>query len=283
MKKMKKMKVIQTSSLILMALFFLVVGCKEDEEPQPVVPDYSTYYFEDFLTVDSVELTNADGYSFDMVLKRTTSTQADDITVELTDASGVFGFSDGATSMVLSFAANETSKNITVKPVDASDVSAFLTYDLSVKMVVPAGTPAQGEFSKAVKASVAANYQPVADGNIAYGWGFAAVVYGADAKDFELEKDSNVDLYKCKSIYADDYDIYFGVDNGNVVIEDMQIMMITDPAIFGAAVELAMEITSSVYDAGAKTVTITYDMVRTDGGTFVGVPMTDVVDVYTLP
>jgi hypothetical protein len=217
------------------------------------------------------------------MLKRSTATQEDVITVELTDASGVFGFSDGTTTMDLTFAIDEMSKTITVKPMDAANVSAFLTYDLSVKMVVPAGTASQGEFSKAVVASVAADYQPIENGNIAYGWAFASLVYGVETKDIGLEKDVNVDLYICKSVYADGYDISFGIDNGNVVIEDMQEMMTTDPDVFGAAVILAMEVTATAYDAETKTVTITYNMVRTDGGTFAGVPMDDVVDVITLP
>lgn len=275
------MKNLKTTFLLLFAFSFITfIGCKDDD---PVTPDYSTYSFENFLLTDDVELVSSDGYSFTVTLNRSESNQEDDITVELSDPSGIFGFSDGTASMVLTFAENESSKAITVQPVSTTDVSFFETYDLTVDLVPPSGTDVIAEFSKSVNASVAVNFQSTDQGHMAFGWSVAHLVYGSAEKDFDLEKDSNVPYYKCLNLYVDDYDILFGIDDGNVVIENDQRIMTTDPALFGAALIVIMKVTATEYDSANNTVSITYDIEREDGGIFAGLPLTDITDVITLP
>lgn len=280
---MKNLKNFKNIILLLLVTSVAFTSCSSDDDNGPDLPDYSTYFFDNFLAIDDVELVASNGYSFTVTLSRSSATQADDINLSLTDASGKFGFVGGATTSTVSFASNESSKIINIEPLDASDVSIFETYNITVSIVPPSGTTMQTEFSKSVEASVAVNWVSAGQAEMALGWAFAAVVYGSATKTLELEKDSNVDYYKCKQVYGTDFDILFGIDNGTVIIEDNQPMLITDPAVFGIAAQINMVVNSAVYDAGAKTVTINYDMVRDDGGIFAGIPFDNITDVITLP
>jgi len=255
--------------------FVALVGLTSCSDDDPIVPDYSTYSF-NVLPTD-VELEGPD-YSYDVTLNRSTSTQEDLLDLEISDASGKFVLASAS----VSFAVGESSKTITVEPMDASDVSIYETYNITVSVVVPAGTPS---ISKSVEASVAVNWVSAGDGNIDYGWAFAAPVYGSASKAVSLEKDSNVMLYKAKDLYAVGYDVEFAIVDGAVVIDSDQRMFETDPVLLGAQYIMIMQNPTGVYDATAKTVTLTYDMANENPS---GANLPDnfrlgIVDVITLP
>lgn len=265
--------------------FVALVGLTSCSDDDPIVPDYTTYQFENYLTGQEVDLENSNGYSFTVTLNRSTATQEDDITLSLLDASGKFGFDNGQSTKIVTFGKNVSSIVIEVAPVDASMISIFETYDVTVSMSVPAGTPSQSGYSVDVTAMPLVNWEPQGDGNIDYGWAFATPIYGGTSKVIQVDKDSNVAYYNCNDVYAADYNILFAIDeNGEVVIED-QRMFETDAAQLGAQYIMMMQVTSAVYDATAKTVTLTYDMANEDpsGVNLPASYRTGIVDVITLP
>lgn len=267
------MKKLKNILLILLVTSFAFTSCSSDDGPSG--PDYTTYSFSALPT--AVELEGPD-YSFTVTLNRSTSAQADLIDLAITDASGKFVLASSS----VSFAVGESSKTITVVPMDASEVSIYDTYNITVSVVVPVGT---ASISKNVEASVLVNWVAAGDGNIDFGWAFAAPVYGSASKVLSLEKDSNVALYNAKDVYAAGYDIEFAIVDGNVQIEADQEMFETDPALLGAQYIMIMQSPTAVYDSNANTVTITYDMANQDPA---GVNLPDnlrlgIVDVITLP
>lgn len=251
-------------------------SCNNDDDP--IVPDYTTYSFDALPT--SVEL-EGPNYNFTVTLKRSTSTQLDLIDLAIADASGKFVLASSS----VSFAVGESSKTIIVEPMDASELSIYDTYDITVSVVVPAGTTAN--ISKNVAASVLPNWVATGVGNIDYGFSLAfhPLVFGTTSKAIVVEKDSKVDYYKCNDLYEADADILFTIQDGNVVIEDGQYMFtLSADATGGDPAPLVMNVGSAVYDSGAKTVTLTYRMgIQDSTGSIPGFTTVDVTDVITLP
>ena len=269
------MKKFKNILLILLVTSFAFTSCSSDDGPSG--PDYTTYSFSALPT--AVELEGPD-YSFTVTLNRSASAQADLIDLAITDVSGKFVLASSS----VSFAVGESSKTITVQPTDASTVSIYETYDITVSVVVPVETAST---SKNIEAGVLVNWVAEGDGNIDYGWLVAAVVSGGPSKTIEVEKDSNDDYSKCIDAYGTGFDIFFGInDNGEVVIEDGQAMYLFAGALIGLTNDFQMNMTvnSAVYDATTKTVTLNYDQVRDDEQPiFRGVPFGNITDVIILP
>lgn len=271
-------------SMMLIALF---TACSSDDDP--IVIDYTNYYFDNFLEVEEVMIESANDYSFAVTLMRTESMTSEMITIELMDESGLFAFENGTSTTTLNFEAEVTSLMADIMPLDDSKVSAFESYDLMVKITLPSGTPSVGEYSKGFEVTVMANFVDVAEkANIAYGNPFAAPLFGSTSSEFSIMKDANVDLYKCIALYQEGHDFVFGVNaDGDVVIEEGQAAFSNLANLLGTDRAFGIYVNSATYDSTTKELTMNYNLLAiVDEGTIPPNAIAQfqgVTDVITLP